>query len=74
MNEFERASIMNVTINILNDVIIDELIQILFDVVKIGKIGEIISKGSKALLREIDLTKNNLRFELKGLAIISEKK
>ena len=73
INKYEQSSQMDETINILNDIIIDELINILSQALQNSKIGELINKGSKALLNKMESTKKNLREELKSIAVIPEK-
>ena len=72
INEYERKSQMDETINILNDFIVKKLIEILFQALEKSKIGEIISKGSKALLKGIESMKKDLRTDLKGIGAIPE--
>ncbi len=70
MEEYERSSQMDETINILNDILIKELFEILLSALKDSKIGELIEKASKALLNQINSMKKNLREELNELDII----
>ena len=73
MNEYEKSSQMDETINILNDCIIDQLFDLLCQALQNSKIGELIAKGAKSLLREMESSKKNLRTELKGIGALPEK-
>ena len=72
MNEYEKSSQMDETIEILNGDIVDALFDILNQALQSSEIGKIISKVSKSLLREIASTKKNLRTELKEMAAIHQ--
>ena len=73
MNDYEKSSQMDETINILNDCIIDQLFDLLCQALQNSKIGDLIAKGAKALLREMRSSKKNLRAELKGIGALPEK-
>ena len=73
MNKYEQSSQMDETITILDDIIINELINILTKALQNSKIGKILTEGSKALLKEMESAKNDLRTELKNMAILPEK-
>ena len=70
MDNYEKISQEDETINILNDIIIDKLIDILMKAIVSSEIGNIIANSSKKILKEMEATKKNLRQELEDVAAI----
>ena len=68
MDNYEKRSNEDETINILNDIIIDKLIDILMKAIASSEIGKIIADSSKKILKEMESTKKNLRQELENVA------
>ena len=72
MEFLEKRSNMDETINILNDTIIDALINILLEALQNSEIGKFLKKGSDAILKGMESMKNNLKSELKEIAVLPE--
>ena len=70
MDQYEKSSQIDETINILNDVIIDALINILFEALQNSEIGKFLKEGSDALLKGMESMKNNLKNELKEIGAL----
>ena len=73
MDNYEKRSNEDETINILNDIIIDKLIDILMKAIASSEIGKIIADSSKKILKEMEATKKNLRHELEDIAAVPSK-
>lgn len=71
MDQYEKSSQMDETINILNDVIIDALINILFEALQNSEKGKFLKEGSDALLKGMESMKNNLKNELKEIGALN---
>ena len=67
MDNYEKRSQEDETINILNDIIIDKLIDILMNAISSTEIGKIIADSSKKILKEMEETKKRTERKSQGV-------
>ena len=73
MDKYEKSSQIDETINILNDIIIEALINILSEALQNSEIGKFLKESSDALLKGMESMKKNLKDELKEIVALPER-